>query len=134
MLLHQHPAVAAFPEGLDELEGQVRVVREAEKYLDEIKARLAAKGIQRVETSVWYGPPASAIVEAAKVGKVDLIVMSTHGRSGIGRWVLGSVADRVLRGATSPVLLVRAGVPVDAAVAGPPAVMTQPAPPGSNDA
>lgn len=101
--------------GTDVIAGQVRVVREAEEYLDQVKTRLAARGIRRVETSVWYGPPASAIVEAAKVGKVDLIVMTTHGRSGLGRLVLGSVAEAVLRGTTTPILLHHVdGAPVQA--------------------
>jgi nucleotide-binding universal stress UspA family protein len=55
-------------------------------------------------------PAADAILDLATAHRADLIVMSTHGRSGLGRWVLGSVADRVLRGATLAVLLVRAGV------------------------
>ena len=49
------------------------------------------------------------VVEAARAGKVDLIVMTTHGRSGLGRLILGSVAEAVLRGTTTPILLVRAG-------------------------
>src|SRR3970282_457430 len=49
-----------------------------------------------------YGAPAGAIVEAARVQKADLITMSTHGRSGLGRLILGSVAEAVLRGTTTP--------------------------------
>jgi nucleotide-binding universal stress UspA family protein len=63
--------------------------------------------VTRVETSVWYGPPADAIVEAARFRNADLIVMSTHGRSGVGRLVLGSVAESVLRGSKTAILLVR---------------------------
>ena len=50
----------------------------------------------------------SAIVEAAQLRGADLIVMSTHGRSGLGRLILGSVAEAVLRSTTTPILLVRA--------------------------
>ena len=58
--------------------------------------------------------PAQAIVEAAKYRKADLIVMSTHGRSGIGRLVLGSVAEKVLRATAVPILLLRPGAaPLD---------------------
>jgi nucleotide-binding universal stress UspA family protein len=57
---------------------------------------------------VWYGPAAAAIVEGVASQKADLIVMSTHGRSGIGRLVLGSVTESVLRGTTVPILIVRA--------------------------
>jgi nucleotide-binding universal stress UspA family protein len=63
--------------------------------------------VDKVETSVWYGPPAEAIIEAARVRAIDLIVMSSHGRSGLGRLVLGSVAETVLRGTTVPILLLR---------------------------
>jgi nucleotide-binding universal stress UspA family protein len=66
-----------------------------------------------VETSVWYGPAAHAILEASRIYKVHEIVMTTHGRSGLGRLLLGSVAESVLRGSTTPILLLRAeGAPV----------------------
>jgi nucleotide-binding universal stress UspA family protein len=94
--------------GANTVEAQVSAVREAEEYLASVVRRLADKGVKRVETHVWYGSPAAAIVEAASVQKADLIVMSTHGRSGFGRLVLGSVAESVLRGTTTPILIVRA--------------------------
>jgi nucleotide-binding universal stress UspA family protein len=56
---------------------------------------------------VLAGPVAEAIVDFAKVNHIDLIVMSTHGRSGLSRWVYGSVAEKVLRGAHCPTLIVR---------------------------
>jgi nucleotide-binding universal stress UspA family protein len=108
-------AIASAWPGADPTDQQIRVVREAEEYLDTMKAELAAKRVQRVQASVWYGEPAPAIIEAARVGGVDLIVMTTHGRSGVGRLVLGSVAEAVLRGTSTPILLVRAdGAPVQA--------------------
>ncbi len=55
------------------------------------------------------GDPAAKILEAAAGEKADLIVMTTHGRSGVGRWVLGSVAEKVLRQADRPVLVIRVG-------------------------
>ena len=91
----------------DAAEAQVMVVREAEEYLGGVKARLEKAGVARVETSVWYGPPADAIVEAARFRRADLIVMSSHGRSGLGRLVLGSVAESVLRATKTAILLVR---------------------------
>lgn len=94
--------------GADPIDAQVITVREAEEYLAAVRARVAEAGVGKVETHVWYGPPASAIVEAARVQKVDLIVMSTHGRSGLGRLILGSVAESVLRGTTTPILVLRA--------------------------
>jgi nucleotide-binding universal stress UspA family protein len=53
------------------------------------------------------GPVAESIVEHAEASRVDLIAMCTHGRTGLGRWVLGSVADRVLRAGSIPIFLVR---------------------------
>jgi nucleotide-binding universal stress UspA family protein len=54
------------------------------------------------------GHPQTGIAESAETNHVDLIVMSTRGQSGLSRWLMGSVADRVVRGATVSVLLVRA--------------------------
>lgn len=65
------------------------------------------KGEIKVETAVLTGNPAEAIVDYAATKKIGLIVMASHGRSGIGRWTLGSVAEKVVRGGSSPVLLVR---------------------------
>jgi nucleotide-binding universal stress UspA family protein len=92
----------------DPTDMQVKVVREAEEYLETVRQRLAMQGITNVATGVWYGPAAATIVEAARAKKVDLIVMSTHGRSGLGRLIVGSVAEAVLRGTTVPVCIVRA--------------------------
>lgn len=61
-----------------------------------------------VHTVVEMGTTAAEkIIEYAHENPVDLIVMATHGRSGLKRWVYGSVADKVLRGANLPTLLVR---------------------------
>jgi nucleotide-binding universal stress UspA family protein len=60
-----------------------------------------------VTTAVRDGPAVAAIVEEAAQRGVDLIVMATHGYSGLRRWALGSVADRVLHATTTPLLLVR---------------------------
>lgn len=94
--------------GVDPTDEQITVVREAEEYLAEVADRLAKRGIKGVETSVWYGPAGAAIIEAAKLKKADMIVMSTHGRSGLGRLILGSVTESVLRGTTTPICVVRA--------------------------
>jgi nucleotide-binding universal stress UspA family protein len=98
----------------DSVSAQVYAVRDAEEYLDAVARRLTGQGLT-ITTSVWYGPPATSIVEAAAAGKVDLIVMNSHGRSGLNRLVLGSVAEHVLRGTHTPVLLLRAPeAPVEA--------------------
>jgi nucleotide-binding universal stress UspA family protein len=59
-------------------------------------------------SEVRFGRPAEEIISFAADMKVELIAMSTHGRSGLARWAYGSVADRVLHAARCPVLLVRA--------------------------
>lgn len=99
--------------GSDVVEKQVMAVKEAEEYLEAVADRLRRQGLLNVETAVWYGAAAPAIVEAARVNHVELIVMSTHGRSGLGRLFLGSVAESVLRGTETPILLLRAnGAPL----------------------
>ena len=101
--------------GADPTDEQVAVVREAEQYLAAVADRLAKRGVKGVDTGVWYGPAAAAVIEAAKLKKADLIVMSTHGRSGLGRLILGSVTESVLRGTTTPICIVRAsGAPIEA--------------------
>ncbi len=99
------------------LEGKGRVISTVEQtidgitahyksYLEPIAARLRAKGI-KTETVVLFGNPAEQIVDYAREIGADLIAMCTHGRTGIGRWVYGSVANHVLRSATTPLLMIR---------------------------
>jgi nucleotide-binding universal stress UspA family protein len=98
----------------DPAEAQVAAVRGAETYLAGVRTRINTAELPTVDTSVWYGPPAEAIVEAARFRGADLIVMSSHGRTGLGRLVLGSVAETVLRATSVPILLIRPGdVPVE---------------------
>ena len=80
----------------------------AHSYLESIAKRLAGKGI-RVRAEILTGEAGDAIVTYAHSEVMDLIAMSTHGRSGLGRLVYGSVADHVLRHAGAPVLLIRSG-------------------------
>ena len=79
----------------------------AKNYLLNLAKGMNWKGAT-VNTEVLYGPPADSIVEYATKNGVDLIVIATHGRSGVSRWVWGSVADRILHSACVPVLMVRA--------------------------
>src|SRR5215211_1800857 len=72
--------------GVDPTEAQVSVRRDAEAYLDAIAERLRMGGIE-AESHVYYDDAAEAILDAARVQHADLIVMSTHGRAGLGRWV-----------------------------------------------
>ena len=80
---------------------------QAQRYLGRIAKAMEAKGI-KVDTDVLLGDPAEEIIICAKHHECDLIVMSSHGRSGVSRWTHGSVADRVSRGSPVPVLIVRA--------------------------
>lgn len=78
----------------------------ASGYLDSRARPLRENGLQ-VKTHVVWGRAATMISETADQENSDLIVMTTHGRSGIARWLIGSVADKVLRAAERPLLLLR---------------------------
>ena len=80
--------------------------RSSQDYLNEIAASLA--GV-RIVCSVERGKPADVIIERAAAETGTLIAMATHGRSGVNRWMMGSVAEKVLRGTSTPLFLVRAG-------------------------
>lgn len=80
--------------------------KESQKYLSGIQERLAADGI-RTKTETLMGKVADEVIGLASRTPYSFIAMSTHGRSGIGRWVYGSIAERILVGASSPILLVR---------------------------
>jgi len=94
-----------FP-GVDPTDAEVTVVREAEEYLRGVEERLKAKGF-KVDTHVRYGSDADEILDHANQPDIDLIAMSTHGRSGVKRWLIGSVAEKVVRHATKPIFLAR---------------------------
>jgi nucleotide-binding universal stress UspA family protein len=81
--------------------------RESERELDRVKTEVVRHGFERVRTVFLVGTPWNEIVHYAERHAVDLIVMGTHGRSGIKRVLLGSVAERVVRHASCPVLVVR---------------------------
>ena len=80
---------------------------EVEQYLDAMIKRLSDKGIVP-QTAMLTGKPGDILGDYAEKNGVDLILIATHGRSGVSRWAWGSVADRVLRSACVPVLMVRA--------------------------
>jgi nucleotide-binding universal stress UspA family protein len=95
--------------GRDHPDAQRAVVSEADAYLTRWAKRLTAMSGLDVETAVYYGTAERGIVEEVTLRGADLVVMSTHGRSGLGRFIMGSVADHVLRHAPVPVMLVPAG-------------------------
>lgn len=97
------------------------VEAEAKSYVQRIADRLLQDGA-RARGLVRVGPSAEAILEAAAEEKATLVAMSTHGRTGLARWVFGSVTEKVVRSSDVPVLVTRSFRPADG---GPPA----PAPP-----
>ena len=80
--------------------------KEAARYLEGIAAPLREAGM-RVRTVLDERPPADAILHVAAREKVDLIVMSTHGRGGLSRMLMGSVAESVSRATPRTVMLVK---------------------------
>jgi nucleotide-binding universal stress UspA family protein len=90
-------------EGLDEM-----LRADAEAAVEEVR-RIAASADVAVETSIIEGTPSREIVEYAEREGCDLVVMGTHGRGGIDRLLLGSVAEKVTRASNVPVLTVRVG-------------------------
>lgn len=103
--------VAADPEAAQALRSfadseKVTRAMAADAYLDQVASRLANRGLETAKTSSDGTNAAEQIVERADAEDVSMIVMTSHGRSGIGRWLLGSVADKVARSATVPVVIV----------------------------
>ena len=80
---------------------------DAQDYLHQLVDRLKYDGAD-LQSEVITGKAAESLADYAEKNGVDLIVIATHGRSGISRWVWGSVAGRILRSACVPVLMVRA--------------------------
>jgi nucleotide-binding universal stress UspA family protein len=78
-----------------------------EKYIQTITDRAKSNGVT-VRGEVQIGRPSVKLAEYANSGGFDLVLIATHGRSGVSRWVWGSVADRLLRAVCVPVLMVRA--------------------------
>jgi nucleotide-binding universal stress UspA family protein len=92
-------------------EADDRARREAQTYLEE-KAEALRGVVAKCRTQVVEdADPAGAIAAEAQDEGADLILMSTHGRSGAVRWILGSVAEKVLHSTHLPLLLVRPGKP-----------------------
>jgi len=99
--------LTTYPPGLQlSATALARAQVELRAYLQTVAARVREWGAT-VRYEVREGNPAEEILRYVEEKGIDLILMSTHGLSGFSRWVYGSVADRVLRGAPCPVLLVR---------------------------
>ncbi|MBI2329385.1 MAG: universal stress protein [Chloroflexi bacterium] len=92
------------PEERERIEKQA--MDNAREYLEKIAAQLKDGGVAAV-TEVIFGNIIDSIIDYVDKTGVDLIIIATHGRSGASRWVWGSVADRILRSACVPVMMVR---------------------------
>ena len=95
---------ALSPQTVNELQTVTR--EDTENYLKTIAAPFAARGLI-VQTIAADGRVAETILETATTVKADLIAMASHGRGGLARFALGSVAERIIRHADIPVLVVR---------------------------
>ena len=106
--LHVLFVVEDLPYAPEMMDGQVEArLREiGEEAISDIRQHAADAGVS-VETALEDGTPHRSILEYADEEGMDLIVMGTHGRSGLDRYLLGSVTERVVRGADTPVLTVR---------------------------
>lgn len=89
--------------GADDLEAEIEI--EATKYLETVSQRLKAKSL-KVEWKLLRGHPAVAIVDLARETPHNIIALTSHGRSGVTRWVIGSVANTLVRASGDPVLMI----------------------------
>lgn len=89
---------------LEDLEGRSRAT------VDEVATRAQGHGVTDVHTAIVRGTPHREIVDYAEEHDADLVVVGTHGRRGLDRLLLGSVAERILRTSSRPVLIVRGEV------------------------
>jgi len=103
-------AFGAVPLGAVTVEEEARAA--VEKSLDETVEQLAGRGV-RARRLVEIGTPARRLVEMVREDGVDLVVMGTHGTTGLGHVLLGSTAERVVRHCPCPVLTVKPGQPAD---------------------
>jgi nucleotide-binding universal stress UspA family protein len=103
---------AAFYSGDYPISPEVMMEREtagekiARDYLDQIVSRLEHESTE-LYSEVLVGNVADSLADFSEINKFDLILIATHGRSGVNRWVRGSIADKVLRSSNIPVLMVR---------------------------
>jgi nucleotide-binding universal stress UspA family protein len=96
--------------GVDARERRSGAIAEAEDYLVRTANALRERGYN-VQTLAPYGRPAQSIIETARLTDANLIVLTTHGRTGPGRLVFGSVAEAVVSNSSVPVLIARAWLP-----------------------
>jgi nucleotide-binding universal stress UspA family protein len=110
VLLHAYPIPGyTFPDGSAVASSRMlqELADEAARHLEEWRQLAVKAGAKRVVVETAVGDPAGEIVRLAQETKADLVVMGTHGRTGIEHALMGSIAERVVRRAKCPVLTVR---------------------------
>jgi nucleotide-binding universal stress UspA family protein len=107
------PAEIATPTDIDFTMNQRELIAEKEMHNAEKNAKAVKEAAQKegvpVKAFVMSGKPSDAIIQIAQERKADLIVLGSHGRTGVERLLMGSVAERVIVLASTPVLVVKAG-------------------------
>ena len=98
-------SIIRFPENLSKWESEKKT--SAEDYLKKVVSRLKQNGV-KFQTEVLVGRIGDSLLDYLKANDFNLIVISSHGRSGLSRWVRGSVADKILSASHIPVLMIRA--------------------------
>jgi nucleotide-binding universal stress UspA family protein len=94
------------PDWQEHVERMIGRFREkAERYIKGVKENLATEGLD-AKYEVLMGEPAGQIIDYARRNHPELIVMASHGASGLSRWEYGSIADKVLRGVDTPMFMV----------------------------
>jgi nucleotide-binding universal stress UspA family protein len=88
--------------------GGDRMGKEAQAYLDEKTEQLRAQGVKKIATAAVDGPAADTIINLAREKPNSLVVMCTHGRSGVRKWMLGSVTERIAHHSHAPLLIIQA--------------------------
>jgi nucleotide-binding universal stress UspA family protein len=116
-LLHvmQQPQGGRGMDAVDPIEWHLQK-QNSEKYLDQIVGQLNSSGLLGVERVILEGNPANTVIEYARANNVDLIVLSTHGQSGLSGWNVSSVVQKILLRSYKSILLVRAYIASSAAV------------------
>lgn len=114
-LLHvmQQPQHGQSTPAVDPIEWHLQK-QNSEKYLDQVVMKLNQSGVLGVEPVILEGNPANTVIEYARANHVDLIILSTHGQSGLSGWNVSSVVQKILLRAYRSILLVRAYIPASA--------------------
>ena len=102
-----HGMYDAYAEQIILAQRESEIISVVNERLEETKKKAKEMGIQNTITVTRVGTPYAKIIEIAEEEEIDLIVMGTHGRSGIAHFLIGSVTEKVIRTAPCPVLVIR---------------------------